>query len=304
MRAIAKYVTKKDKDPAVIVIDELGSFVIPILSGHIGGANELAKKIADDLSATLVLTTATDINKKLAIDSWAVANKMEIASTRGIAPVSSAVLEDKEVFLIADKEVLNKLKLEYNKFITYETDNMAYEEIFELIKTLQGKVVVVVSPYDFGEYDKMLQVVPKKYFVGMGARRDKDAIEFLEFYDETLSNLHIHKKAVYSISSIDLKADEKAFHKLYEREKENTEIKLIFKSSDDLKMAEEYTNHLFAVSKLVTSVTGVSNVCERAAVVSAYDFLQLNNCEFDKNTIKFVLEKTKKNGMTVSVVTF
>lgn len=303
VRAIAKYVTKKDKDPAIIVIDELGKFVIPLLSGHIGGANNFAKIISESLNSTLVLTTATDINNKLAIDSWAIENDMEVAYTSGIAPVSSAILEDKEVFLVADKDTIKKLESKYQYFNSYEVDkNISYEKIEELAKNLEGKASVIVSPYRLQEFDKILQIVPKKYFVGMGARRDKNPLEFLEFYDEILEKFKISKKAIYSISSIDLKADEKAFLDLYAREKENTNVKLIFKKSDELKIAEEYTNHIFAESNLVQSVTGVSNVCERAATVCAYDFAKSRKMNFNKDSIKFILEKTKKNGMTISIV--
>lgn len=95
VRAIASSVNNKLKDSPVIVIDELGQFVIPILSGHVGGANELAILLAALMNATPVITTATDINNKFAVDVFAKKCRLAIVNKDGIAGVSSKVLAGK-----------------------------------------------------------------------------------------------------------------------------------------------------------------------------------------------------------------
>ena len=93
VREVAPHLKSKATDPAVLVLDELGQYVIPVLSGHIGGANELAKALAASLGAQAVITTATDINGRFSVDAWAVQNGCAIASLPLAKAVSAAVLE-------------------------------------------------------------------------------------------------------------------------------------------------------------------------------------------------------------------
>ena len=97
VRSISKFLKSKLDDPAVIVIDELGKFVIPILSGHVGGSNELSRKISEYINAVPVITTATDVNNLIAVDEWAVKNNCVIENPEKIKLISSAVLEHKEI---------------------------------------------------------------------------------------------------------------------------------------------------------------------------------------------------------------
>ena len=97
VRAIAPHVRSKLHDPAVVVVDEAGKFVIPVLSGHIGGANGLARKIAGFLNAQAVITTATDVNGLVAVDEWAVKHGCAIQNPEAVKHVSSSLLEGRSV---------------------------------------------------------------------------------------------------------------------------------------------------------------------------------------------------------------
>ena len=97
VRSISKHITTKLKDPAIIVTDEKGKFVIPILSGHVGGANELAKKISSLINSIPVITTATDVNNLVSVDEWAIKNNCEIENPEAIKKISGKILEGHEI---------------------------------------------------------------------------------------------------------------------------------------------------------------------------------------------------------------
>ena len=97
VRAIAPYVRDKTTDPAVLVMDELGRHIIPILSGHIGGANTLSKELALKTGAIPVITTATDLRGIPAADTWAVENSCAIENPSAIKTVSAAALAGAKV---------------------------------------------------------------------------------------------------------------------------------------------------------------------------------------------------------------
>ena len=82
VRSIAPHLRHKSTDPAVVVVDEGGQFAIPILSGHLGGANDLAREIAALMGGQAVITTATDVNGAFAVDQWARARGWPCATRR------------------------------------------------------------------------------------------------------------------------------------------------------------------------------------------------------------------------------
>ena len=99
VRAAAPYLAGKAYDPAVVVIDEQGRFVIPLLSGHLGGANELAGRLAEGLGATAVITTATDGRAVFAVDSWAKSHECVVFDPENIKYISGALLRGDTVGL-------------------------------------------------------------------------------------------------------------------------------------------------------------------------------------------------------------
>ena len=103
VRAIAPFLTDKLNDVPVLVMDEQGRFVIPVLAGHVGGANELAVSLAERMGSTPVITTATDLNHCFAVDLFARRNALHIVNKDGIAKVSSRILAGQEVTMAVEE---------------------------------------------------------------------------------------------------------------------------------------------------------------------------------------------------------
>lgn len=97
VRTVAPFLKSKTTDPAVVVIDEAGQYVISLLSGHIGGANEFAVDIAQRIGATPVITTASDVNGKLAVDVFAKKNGLAIGSMHDAKEIAAAILRGERV---------------------------------------------------------------------------------------------------------------------------------------------------------------------------------------------------------------
>lgn len=105
VRLIAPYIQNKMQDPAVVVLDEKANFAVSLLSGHVGGANALCRRLAALCGAQAVITTATDINGVFAVDSWAKAHNMAIVNPQEIKTVSCALLNAQTVGLQSDFEI-------------------------------------------------------------------------------------------------------------------------------------------------------------------------------------------------------
>lgn len=236
VRAVAPNIKSKGTDPAVVVCDEAGKFAIPILSGHIGGANSLAEKLAGLVNAIPVITTATDINGIWAADSWAAKNKMHIENINMIKNISSALLKNERIGIDCDFEIIGRLP-----------NNVGFE---------RQKNGIVVSPFIKAPFENTLNIVPKCICLGVGSKKNADPYSLIELF----KTLDISRQAVDSIATIDIKMDEPAIKSL----KDYLNVPLFIYSSDEL---NSITGD-FSSSELVKKVTGTNNVCERSAVLT------------------------------------
>lgn len=205
MRAIASSINNKLKDSPVIVIDELGKFVIPILSGHVGGANELAVLLAALMNATPVITTATDINNKFAVDVLAKKCRLAIVNKDGIARVSSKVLAGEGVTLSVDWEHIPAKHRSLIKAFFDEADMSA-----DAIKTVDfppayGADIVVSCEKAKDPKNGSIYLKPTQFVLGIGCRRDTAFENIDRAIRQSLLKLKIDISDIDVIASIDVK---------------------------------------------------------------------------------------------------
>ena len=102
VRAIASHVADKMSDPAVVCVDEAGAIAVPLLSGHVGGADALARRVADICGGQAAISTATDVNHVFAVDEWAREQGLVLVEREAAKRVSAALLEGERVGLASD----------------------------------------------------------------------------------------------------------------------------------------------------------------------------------------------------------
>ena len=238
VRDIAPHLKNKSLDPAVLVLDDQGKFVIPILSGHIGGANALANHLAVQLGAVPVITTATDGSGKFSCDTWAVTHNCAISSLKTAKDVSAAILT-------ADVPVSSEFALPQtlpNGLVAGNT----------------GELGIFIGIHTDAPYTSTLRLIPRIVTLGIGCRRDTPMETIFSVVKETLENYCIDTRAVGCVASIDVKADEAGLLASAKVLKAQT----VFYTADELNAVPGE----FAESEFVRKTVGVGNVCERAAV--------------------------------------
>ena len=263
VRYVAPFLKNKAVDPAVICMDDKGTFVIPLLSGHIGGANDLAKEIADGIGSIPVITTATDIHDKFSVDSFAVNNDLHIGSLAAAKEISSAIVDEKKVGLVSDVPVSN---------VPPELDLNGNEDLG----------VFISYGLSEGPFKRTLKLTPRCHILGIGCRKDTPLKKIEALVYDILDKEGISKESVKSIASIDLKSNEPGLLEFCKKIKAEP----VFFPSDVLASLPDVG---FTSSEMVKKVTGVDNVCERAAVAAS-------------DGGELIVRKTPRDGVTLAVV--
>lgn len=262
-RAIAPYINHKTVDPAVIVVDELGKNVIPLLSGHIGGANKLSLTIADKLKANANITTATDINGVWAVDTWAMSKGMAIRNPEYIKAVSSKLLTGKSI----NMESCTKIEGLPDQVKVNEAGNSCTD---------------VSVTYSNVDEDKLI-LIPKVLSVGIGCKKGTSLGDIEALWEEIAGLYKFDNNAIKQISSIDLKSDEEGLIEFANY------LGVEFKTygADEL----DSLGGSYSESEFVKVIAGVDCVCERCAVMGAGA----------KDDSCLIVKKTAKNGVTIAV---
>lgn len=273
VRAIAPFVQDKFKDPAVLVVDEKGTYVIPVLSGHVGGANAYALQLAEKLQAQAVITTATDINQKFAVDVFAKKNQLFIKDRAWAKEISAAILGGEKIGFFCEGQVTGAIPEEV---VTEQVIGTMPEEVV----AEQGKVTEKYR-INVGIHNTC-QLISKAVTVGIGCRKGKSAEEIETFVLEQLEKQQIAMESISCVASVDKKKNEAGI--LAFCEKYGLEFQT-FSPEELERVPGEYTQ-----SEFVEKTIGVGNVCERAAI-----------CAWKQNRAHILQPKTAQNGKTLAI---
>ena len=261
VRAIAPFVRSKETDPAVIVTDERGEHVISLLSGHIGGANALTRRIAAEIGGCAVITTATDVNHRFAADEWAANYRAVIDSMEAAKRFAAAILE-RDLPVRCDFPVTGKLP-------------------GGLFAGNSGACGLLISCAEERPFAQTLRLIPRILHLGLGCKRGIGADAIETAVNCALRSANIDPRAIVSAASIDVKKDEAGLLQFCS----TRSLPVKFYSADAL----TGVGGKFTPSDFVRQTVGVDNVCERAAMLDAGEGAAL------------IVRKTCLNGVTVAV---
>lgn len=279
VRSIAPYVASKKTDPAVLVTDECGKFVISLLSGHLGGANELALQAAEALHAVPIVTTATDLEGKFAVDVFAKKNNCHIFRMKEAKEVSAALLAGEKVGFYSEfpwegelpDGLVNCCGLRDENWISENEPgtNVQNDNQIKSASDLFPKVGIAVTIHkNCTPFLSTTHVVPQAVALGMGCRKNKEAQAVEKAAFTCLEENQIYPQAVACLASIDIKKEEPGLLALAEKMGIPFET---FSSEELLAVKGEFT-----ASSFVSRMVGVDNVCERSALKAAQDRICLN----------------------------
>ncbi len=200
VRGIAPYLKGKDSDPAVVVVDEAGRFAISLLSGHLGGANELARKVARILGGTPVITTATDVQGLPALDLLAVEHGLTIENLPEVRTISMALLEGRPVRVVDPDNYLAEMVSAYPERFAPEPD-------LDLALQAPGPTVYVgcrECPWP----PECLRLRPRNLVAGMGCHKGTPAEELVEFIKQTFKQEGLSLLSLKALATIEAKKEE------------------------------------------------------------------------------------------------
>lgn len=243
VRSIAPHLRGKEQDPAVAVVDEKGRFAISLLSGHLGGGNDLARLAASLIGAEPVITTATDLNGVFAVDLFALANGLAITDLPAAKRISAALLRGERIGFFSEFPVEGQVPV-------------------GLTVNQPQKENIILSVHKAYKEQSGLKLVPKAVTVGIGCRKATAAAAVKEAFLTVQELGSFHPASLAGLASIDLKKEEAGLLMLASELK----VPLHFYTPMELSAAEG----AFSSSEFVRQITGVSNVCERAAVCGCF----------------------------------
>jgi cobalt-precorrin 5A hydrolase len=290
VRSLASRLDSKYLDPAVVVVDEKGQYAISLLSGHIGGANQLAVEVARLLGGEAVITTATDVQGKTAADLIAMEIDAVIEPPENLKIINRNLAEEQKVYLYSPWPLIGALKSGFS-WQDWPADQQAKDDILGAASETDMDVfldpAVIISHHRKHTVAKsgVLWLKPRNLAVGIGCRKGVSYSDLSSAIDEVLHKYNIDERCIKHLASIDFKVDEPAINLLAE---ELNIPFLTFGQGDILTLAGTYQE-----SAWVEEITGVGGVCEPAArLASRQGITVVPKQKIGPITISIAMEKS------------
>ncbi len=253
IRTIAPHLRGKDVDPAVLVLDEKGKFVISALSGHLGGANEIAQDLANKLGAVAVITTSTDVQGTTAVDSLARKLGWQVEPVAGLKRVNGAMANGEQVVFASDCDYLVG-----REFYGHEVVPVTKRE-----KGRGHAPLVIISNRERDRDGSYLYLRPKNLYLGVGCRRGVGVTQLLAAVHQTFDKYQLSVKSLREVTSCTVKEKEAGLQELAH----HLGVPVRFYSPRELE--ETVRKYHLTGSSFVKTKIGVEAVCEPAAMRGA-----------------------------------
>jgi len=275
VRMIASLLESKESDPAVVVMDDAGKFSISLLSGHLGGANELAERCASAVGACPVITTATDANGLPSFDMLAKELGWVIDDIRQVKHLNTLLLDNLEIAVV-DASGKTRNRLQGRGMVKF------YDTFAEAVESrADGFLFVTNRDLPLQETpDKLLILRPRNLVLGIGCNRGTPVGEIADFVTSHLKQMSLSPKSIHSIASATVKRDEPGLLQYAAR----LGVPLQCYESDELNR----TDFPSPPSAHAMAAVGAAGVAEPAAILAS-------------NSGRLLLKKVKSKNVTMAV---
>jgi len=262
VRSLADLISSKFTDPAVVVVDEAGQFAVSLLSGHVGGANRLAQQAAVCLNGQAVITTATDVSNKPAVDMLAVQMGALLEPLTNIKLINRLLAEGKEVNIYSAFPLIKAFQTGF-RWQEWPVSDRNGEMAGQVAAMKFMEPAVIIGPHKLGtdSMSEYIQIKPQNLVVGIGCRRGVEYSEVREAFEAVMTRFGLDKACVKYLATIDIKSEEEAIRQL------TVEMGipvLTFSKNEISALDGSYES-----SEWVREKVGVGGVCEPAARLAA-----------------------------------